>query len=290
MLDLAWIVCPADAQTFATNDPATNYDTAYQATYNFVSTYRDSITDWELGNEIDLITGQNAAPGAWNTGWAATDWENVSAYGSPDYYTNWAWALKGASDAIAAINSKYGTKLRRILNTTGTHVGFLDFMSSNGVGFEMISYHYYQNTGTSPYLLAASPPASGQGSWNLFAGLAAYNLPVTIDEFNCGEIYDSGYQDAASDPLYATCLTNLRAQIGYFKNNAQLNIESIIPYELLDEPSQAAPENHFGLFFNDGNGNYAPKANLLLWSAFAGGALSSPEQAILRSLSLLPLP
>ncbi len=290
MLDIAWEVCPTDGNTFASNDTNTIYATAYQAVESFVAQYRDSITDWEMGNEIDLRSGQSSSPGLWNTGWAASDWDNVSAFGSSDYYANWAAAIKGTSDAIAQVNATYGTHLRRILNTTSTHTGFLDYMAAKGVGYDVISYHYYYAQGTSPYALSASQPGSNKDSWDLFAGLGAYAKPVTINEMNCAEIYQDGYNDQASDALYATCLSNLRDQIAYIRDQKEMNLESLYVYELLDEPQQSQPENHFGLFWNDGNGGYTPKANLLLWSAFAGGALSSGEQATLSSFGLLPLP
>ena len=121
MLDFAWIVCPSDARTFASNDATTNHDAAYQATLAFVTPLRNDITDWELGNEIDLTAGQSQPPGLWNTGWAASEWKNVSANGSADYFGNWAAAVKGAADAIATVAyAQYGTHLRRILNTTST--------------------------------------------------------------------------------------------------------------------------------------------------------------------------
>jgi hypothetical protein len=291
MLDLNWVVT-SDAYTFLSNNQTTIYNTAYSAVYNFVLPMRTYTNiDWELGNEIDLKTANLAtSPSNWNSGWTAANWANFSAYGSSDYYGNWAAAVKGAADAIAAINSQYGTTMRRVLNTTSTHTGFLDYMTSKGVGYEVISYHYYQYSGTSPSDLSAEPPGATSYNWNLFSALAAYNLPVTIDEMNCAEIYESNFQNLATDPLYATCLTNLRTQIGYFKNNTILKIESLVAYELLDEPSQAAPENHFGLFWNDGSGNYTPKANLYLWGDFAGGSLSASEQSVLSSFGLLPLP
>jgi hypothetical protein len=177
-----------------------------------------------------------------------------------------------------------------VLNTTGTHVGFLDYMTANGVNFEEISYHYYYSSGTSPYALAASPPGSTSNSWDLFQGLGAYGLPVTINEMNCAEIYQTSFQNSASDPLYTTCLTSLRTQLGYMKHQTEMNLKSVYVYELLDEPSQTAPENHFGLFWNDGQGNYTPKVNLYLWSAFSGGALSAAETSALTSYGLLPLP
>jgi len=283
-------VCTSDGHTFTSNDATTLYNDTYQAVLAYVAPLRNSVTDWELGNEIDLTTGQSSPPGQWNQGWVASDWKNVSAYGSPDYFTNWASAIKGAADAITAINTEYGTHLRRILNTTGTHVGFLDFMTQNGVTYDVISYHYYYLLGVSPYALSAQQPGSGTNTWDVFAGLGAFGQPVTINEMNCAEIYDTNFQNTTTDPLYAACLTNVRAQIGYFESQTEMNLESVYVYELLDEPSQAAPENHFGVFWNAGPGTYTPKANLFLWSAFAGGALSPSEQATLQSFNLLPLP
>lgn len=290
MLSIEGGLNTGDGVTFISNDFTTLYNKSYNLAYNFILPFRNDITDWELGNEIDLSAGQSASPGSWNAGWTAADWQNVSANGSNDYFANWAAVVKGAADAIGDINSKYGTHMRRVLNVTSTHLGFLNYMTSKGVNYEVISYHYYQYQGTDPTQLAAVQPGTNANSWNLFAGLAAYNLPVVVDEFNCAEIYNPKFQNSATDALYATCLSNLRVQIPAFVNNGALKIEAIVPYELLDEPSNTAPENHFGLFWNDGQGNYTPKANLFLWSAFAGGALSSSETATLNSFNLLPLP
>jgi hypothetical protein len=61
------------------------------------------------------------------------------------------------------------------------------------------------------------------------------------------------------------------------------NIESIHVYELLDEPTKAAPENRFGLMYN----LTTPKIHLALASAFAGGYLTAQEQLAITSRGLL---
>jgi len=292
LIDVAWLVCPADAKTFKSNDATTNYNIAYQATYNFVLPLKDVITDWELGNEITIKAGQTTPPGAWNSGWLASDWANVSALGSSDYFGLWAATIKGQADAIDDINKQYGTHLRRIINIVFTHVGFLDYLQQAGVNYEVISYHYYQRRNTSAYSLSGKQPGSAVNSWNLFASLAAYHRPVILNEINCAEVYNSQYQNAATDPLYATCLANLRAQLNYFRHNTQIDLEAIYAYEMYDEPAKAAPENHFGMFFSSDSQftTVSPKAHLYLWSEFAGGELSSDETSVLKSFGLLPLP
>ena len=317
-LDVGWTTCPTDARTFPSGSSlATLYSQSYNGTYNFVSalaTYKDfdpSSIQWELGNEIDLIGGQYAGastsgvPWGWNSGWTAASWQGQSVGGtqvSPNmtnYYEKWNAVLAGAADAIAAINAQNGTAMPRIINVVWTHMGFISFMQnpgSNGYGpvnFEKISYHYYQSLGTSAYSLAASAPNSGVNNWNLFAGLAQFNKPILFDEFNCGEIYNGNVSGSAANSTgaaYATCLSNLRTQIGYVKNNTQINIEGIYAYELLDEPTNASGvESEFGLFWNN-NGVYTPKANFYLWSAFSGANLNSSAQSTLNSFGLLPLP
>lgn len=292
LIDVSWLVCPNSAVKFATDDWTTNYNIGYNNTYNFVLQFKDLVTDWELGNELDLKSGMAASPGAWNTGWNASEWANVSANGSADYYRNWAATLKGQSDAIAAINAQYGLHLRRIINITMTHLGFLDYLTSYGVGYEVISYHYYQNRGTSPLSLAAQQPGSAVNNWNLFTGLAAYKKPVVVNEFNCAEIYNGSYQNAANDPLYAQCLSNLRVQLNYFRKNSQIDLEGIYAYELYDEPANAAPENHFGMFFSSDTSytTVTPKAHLYLWSQFSGGTVTPSETSVLNGFGLLPLP
>ena len=53
-------------------------------------------------------------------------------------------------------------------------------------------------------------------------------------------------------------------------------VESVLWYELVDEPRQAPPENRFGLYYDAGL--LRPKVSLLLAASFAGGALSEAEK------------
>ena len=61
-----------------------------------------------------------------------------------------------------------------------------------------------------------------------------------------------------------------------------IRLESIHAYEITDRPSQAAPENRFGLMVDLDT----PKLHLALYSAFAGGNVSATERQQLNLLGL----
>jgi hypothetical protein len=158
--------------------------------------------------------------------------------------------------------------------------GFLDFMASKGVKFEVISYHYYEHFGTSPHHYYGHRE---EGGFDLFRRLAEYKRPVVFNELNCAEIYDSDYENEAGKPKTETCFKNLHATLKYFNEQKDLKIESVDIYELLDEPSKAPPENRFGLMYDI----HHPKIPLYILTSFAGGALYPAEKRELINRGLL---
>ena len=117
--------------------------------------------------------------------------------------------------------------------------------------------------------------------------LALFKKTITINEFNAGEIYNgttngmsrhpgTNYLNQPGDPVtedgFKSCDKHLKEII----NQTAANVESVLFYEIWDEPHKAPPENRFGLFYD-----YAlqqPKISLLIASSFAGGTLSPAEK------------
>lgn len=246
-----------DVGKYPAGDRAALYQQAYTRTYNFVMIFRNEINDWEMGNELNLLALDPNGKRLFGRGWTAAE------YDTP-VMNDWAAALKGMSDAIDKINRDYGLHLRRTLNTTSTMFGFLDFMASKGVGFDVISFHYYETVNANPH----KAWGGSRPSFDLFKKLASYHKPITVNEVNCGEIYKADYENEVGKPLTETCYKSFYNILTYLSSQTDADIESICIYELTDEPAKKPPENRFGLMYDINT----PKVPLYLITRFAGQA------------------
>lgn len=252
-----------DGGKYPAGDSSALYMQGFFRTYTFVNLLKNDINDWEMGNEINLLVRDANGSPLWGKGWTASEFDTP-------LMNDWASVLKGMSDAIDLINSESGTHLRRTLNTTSTMFGFLDFMASKSIKFEIISYHYYEYLGTNPHVYWGGV----RPNFDLFQQLASYNKPVVFNEVNAAEIYESTYENEAGQPVTEAGFKSLDATLNYLNTQTTANIEYVGIYELLDEPSKQPPESHFGLMYDINT----PKVPLYLVSYFAGGALSSAER------------
>jgi arabinogalactan endo-1,4-beta-galactosidase len=225
-----------DQGKYPAGDGDALYQQGYNRTYNFVRNFKQDINEWEMGNEINLLATDSGGNRLYGKGWTASEFDMPTM-------NDWAALLRGMSDAINRINAENHLHLRKTLNTTSTMFGFLDFMASKGVGFDIISYHYYELLGTDPhnYWGGVRP------NFDLFKQLATYHRSVVFNEVNCAEIYNLGYENQAGQPVTETGFSSLNATLNYLKNQEDARIESVSIYELLDEPAKAAPEKRFGL-------------------------------------------
>lgn len=251
-----------DAGQYPAGDRAALYRQGYIRTYNFVTNFKDDINDWEMGNEINLLALDGAGKKLFGRGWTAAEFDTPAM-------NDWAAVLKGMSDAIDRINKEHGLHLRRTLNTTSTMFGFLDFMAQRGVGFDVISFHYYEKEGISP--LRAWGGTRPQ--FDLFKMLASYRKPVIFNEVNCSEIYQNDYENEAGKPKTEACYRSFYNTLSDINRQAELNIEAVCVYELLDEPAKKPPESRFGMLYDINS----PKVPFFILTHFAGGRLSAPE-------------
>jgi len=263
-----------DHGKYPKGDAAALYASAYNRTYKFVSEFRNDLPDWELGNEVNLQIKDADGKRLFGKGQTAAEFDTP-------VMNDWAAVLRGMSDAIEKVNTEHGLHLRRALNTTSTMFGFLDFMASRGVKFEIISYHYYAHLGVNPHHFFGH---RDEGGFDLFKKLASYKKAVVVNELNCAEIYDSDYENEAGKPKTETGFKNLYTTLKYFAEQTDLKIEALDIYELLDEPAKAPPENRFGLMYDLGR----PKVPFFLLTQFAGGKLSADEKKLLMDRGLLP--
>ena len=251
-----------DSGKYPKGDAQALYSQGYNRVYNFVKTFRNDITDYELGNELNLLVkGANGAP-LFGKGFTAAEFDTPAM-------NDWAQVLRGESDAIDKVNQENGTHIRKVLNTTSTMFGFLNFMTSKGVKFDVISYHYYEHLGTDPNFY--------WGYFNLFYELSRFNKPVQFNEINCAEIYDTTYQNVWAGNLTENCNKSFNNTLHYLTAQKYINIEDIDAYELIDEPNKAGAEGRFGVTFNA----RSLKMNMLTIAFYAGATLTDDEKGFI---------
>ncbi|QFI77118.1 hypothetical protein F8237_08050 [Bradyrhizobium betae] len=256
-----------DSGRYPAGDREALYQQGYNRTYEFVRQFKNDIDQWELENEINLVALDKNGKRLFGSGMTAAEFEMPAM-------EDWAAVLRGASDAIDRINQESGLHLKKILNTTSTMFGFLDFMEQRGVRYDLISYHYYEVLGQNPH--------QAWNGWNprfdLFKKLASYRRHVLFNEVNCGEIYKPDYGNAPGDPATERCLQNLNNMLTAIRDQKEVAIDSVSIYEIVDEPGKKPPENRFGLMYDLNR----PKVALYLVSRFAGGKLTPAEAAELQ--------
>ncbi|CDS54756.1 Fibronectin type III domain protein [Polaromonas sp. CG9_12] len=245
---------------------------AYSEAYAMVNAHKDLIQDFELFNEVQLRS-EILAETIWNSIGLKT-----SPYESKPCIATMTAAMRGQSRAIRDLRNSSGLPLRAILGQVGRDWGFLTFMQQKGVIFDVIGWHVYQSV-YSPSMLNDA----WWGPGGPYATLATFGKPVHINEFNCGEIYEAGYENEVGQPVTENCLKALKNHMTDLLNQKFVNVESVHVYELLDAPEKAAPENRFGLMFNLTRN----KPHMYLYTAFAGGSLTTQERYEVTSRRLM---
>jgi hypothetical protein len=239
---------------------------SYSQASSMVAAMKDIAHDYEILNEIQLRDDVESQV-AWNSQGSST-----TAYDNSPCAQTLAAVARGISRAV----HDHGQRV--ILGAVGRDWGFLKFMGQQRVTWDVTGYHIYPSA-DDPSLLGDT----WYGAGGPLAQLAAFGKPVTINEFNCGEIYDAGYENQAGLPVTESCLKSITRHLTDLRNQKLVQLESVIAYELLDEPGKSAPENRFGLMSTLAS----PKPAMSLLGAFAGGSLTATEQQAITSRGLL---
>jgi len=244
--------------------------TTYAQTVAMVQAVGDLVYDFELLNEVSLRSEARAqvAPGAGVP---------ASAYAGQSCFASMAAALRGMSSAIVDQRRASGKPYRIILGAVGREFGILEFMRQQGVVFDVVGYHIYPWLNNVPI---GDDTYFGPGG--ALVQLGRFNKPVKINEFNCGEIYATGYENAVGQPLTNACLASVQKHLSGLLEQKVIHLESISAYTLTDSPSDAPPENRFGLLYDLDR----PKLHLALYAAFAGGMVTANEKQQLDTLGL----
>jgi hypothetical protein len=245
---------------------------AYREAAAAIDAVKDLVHDFELLNESQRHP-QIEREVPWNSAGTA-----VAPYEGKACVASLAAALRGMSRAVADVRVASGLPLRSILGVIGRDFGFLSFLRAKGVPWDVTGFHVYPRLASRSLL-----DDRWYGAGGPLAQLAAFGKPVQINEFNCGEIYDRGYEDQAGRPRTEACLQSLARHLRELQRQDVAMLEAVLFYELLDEPAKPAPESRFGLLRRIGQ----PKAHLFLAAAVAGGELSAGERLELTRRGLL---
>lgn len=228
-----------DNGQYPAGNAAALYSQGYNRTYNFVRQFATKVRDWEMGNELNLLVKDASGSPLFGRGTTAAEFDVSIMH-------DWAYVLRGISDAIDTINAEQSVSLRRVLGTTSSMFGFIDYMRSHCVKVDVVGYHYYEHAGVDPYhyWLAAG------GTFDLFAKMASYNVPIFVNEMNCAEIYDSNFVNTGTSTTMQTCSSNFATMLHTFANQTEAPIEIIQAYEFFDEPTKSGAEARFGMMFD----------------------------------------
>jgi hypothetical protein len=251
--------------------------TAYNQTKPQIEATKDLLHDFELQNEVPLYP---------NIKRANTTGQNASDYDVPCGRMQSA-VLRGMSRAIADVRVGTGLPLRVIVGTVGRSFGFLRFLQQQRVTIDVVGYHIYPWLQQKPL---DTDPWFGPGG--ALGQLGLFGKPVRINEYNAGEIYsgtggyvsDPSYENEAGRPVTEQGFQSMRRHLEEITLTAAVDVEAVLFYEIWDEPSKAAPENRFGLFYD--SLLTSPKISLFLAACFAGGSLSPAEQDLLAQRQL----
>jgi hypothetical protein len=245
---------------------------AYADAAQAVDKIKDLVYDFELLNETEQRpdVGREVAR---NSAGMST----VPYHGKP-CVAALAAALRGMSRAIRDIRSSSGLPLRVMYGQSGRDWGLLTYMQQQGVEWDVTIWHLYQKL-HSPSLLSDT----WWGPGGPLTQLASFGKPIRINEFNCGETYEAGYENRAGQAVTETCLRSIARQLRELTAQTIANIESISVYELLDEPEKGKPEGVFGTMYNMASA----KPHLYLFTAFAGGTLTAAERFEITSRGLM---
>ncbi|WP_424196746.1 hypothetical protein ACMYR3_16900 (plasmid) [Ampullimonas aquatilis] len=206
-------------------------DQAYKETYDRVMSFGGKVQEIELENEVSLYNGIR------NGGKAP--YKDPNLYKTACGYTM-ASILRGMSRAVADVASHTGVQIKRVLGATGAgDVGFIKFMQEQGVQFDVLGYHNYPSN-TQPSM--ARDPWYGPGG--TIAMLNEFGKPIEINEFNCGEVYQNGYDNRQGSQSTQNCAAAIKKNLTDLINSGA-NITYIDMYEMTDETFACAGHNAF---------------------------------------------
>ena len=220
------------------------------ATYNLVKRYKDDIKIWEIGNEQD-------APKSGAQGRIDAMMKSVRGVDQAE-----AELHAGLKTSINIMSCNNDAADSQCAGDPNGDIWFLDMARASGWNFSAVTFHYY-------------PRIADPGYWmDKYFGQARkaavkYNVPVFVNEINCGEIYD-GNTDGGGN-----CNTALTQALNELVNKYADVVPEVVVYEMLDQPDMAGVERFFGVC--KVLGNCKPTATTLAqFGAMTAGGTTPP--------------
>jgi hypothetical protein len=251
---------------------ASVYNDSYSQAYAAVSIMGAIVTTYEVYNEIPYRTNCQSQV-------AVGSGQLESAYTGKTAFISLAAAARGVANAIHDYGSATGIPRKVILGTVSRDWGFLRFMQTQGVNFDIVGFHCYSRNVDAT---VTTDPFFGTGG--TMVKLAEFGLPVAWNEFNSADIYDADYDNVSGSAATERGLSAVAKHMSALYSQTTVAINTVCFYELLDEPDKNPVwEKHFGLMYDTNT----PKVCLHLATAFAGGSMSAADQLTVTSRGLL---
>jgi hypothetical protein len=196
------------------SDESSAYNAARQAMAAMARQFGSSFGVWEIGNEYDLYCVKTGTDGA-----------------SPvDYNTKRYDIVRGLIEGMLAGLRDASPAARSIVETTqrtptALDSGFLERLTSDGVAFDIVGYHYYTHDGRVPV-------ESGGGD-SLEVLHDEFLKPIWISEFD--QAAQNRYTGPNADPA-AQAAALRRAMREITAQAGKYEVISADIYELLDQP------------------------------------------------------
>lgn len=195
------------------------YTIAYNHAKAAATKWQGQIKLWDLTNEPDGWTI--------NTAGGVPNGDQMSHY-DPTKISIAAAIIKGQSDGIRDGDPQAKVSLN---NGGWLHTGFVDHMVANGVQFDVLSWHWYDEMGRIDRM-------AGAGNFDLLAKLQTYGKPIWIGEANFRD--PAGVEDPADE---AWLMEFMRSMHGY----RDRGVEAFFQYQLIDEVPLGGDNAHYGL-------------------------------------------
>ncbi|MEP9379958.1 glycosyl hydrolase [Aquabacter sp. CN5-332] len=184
---------------------------AYAMAETFVARFKDDVSVWELGNEMEIFALIHPCEMRDDGTQYPCEWGMPGGVGPLDYYgpryVKVAAALRGLTEGARAASPT----VRRAIGTAGWgHLGIFERLDNDGIQWEITVWHMY-----------------GEDPEEPFKTLVEYGKPIWVTEFN----HPNGSQKSEKEQAEGLRRTMLRLR----ELSGPYKVEAAHIYELLDE-------------------------------------------------------
>jgi len=203
----------------AHDSPAIAYRKAYDGALSFVNRYKSAFHVYELSNELDIYSMSGGS------GDQPTDY-------NPEKYPLAKELLRGLSEGVHAADGS----AQRIINYGGwLHTGFFQRLENDGIRYEIVGIHWYQNMGEITCPGQPFPCPGRRVHFNVIQRLQTitHGKPMWVTETNYSPLASNSAEAnmQRKEQYLPPTLTR------YFNSPGVYPFDVVMIYELLDEPN-----------------------------------------------------